>query len=337
MSTTELRGNVGDHRDSQEEQPLLDHRAVENHGLWGLAAMGLSTALFSSSSIVIRYGSSALPTPYILFVRAILQIIVGIGTCAVLRKNPFGPRDCRPSLFFRGVFGFLGSSSYYFALRYLDVGDANAIIFVGPVVTILLSAIFLGEQLYFGVLAAAVCAFTGVLLITKPVQLLKSISSTGGLPLVRLLGVILCLGQALFSSFAYILIRMVRTRVHFIVNVFYFGLVVFLLVPVEGFLLGTPVFFLPKGTREWCVVIFSSVLALGGNISLSISLQSAPVGQTAAIRNLQVVFAFLLGWVFLHERPSISSVIGACIIIGATSVTAFVTINRAARKKIDRV
>uniref|UniRef100_A0A7S3EDR8 EamA domain-containing protein n=2 Tax=Rhodosorus marinus TaxID=101924 RepID=A0A7S3EDR8_9RHOD len=317
-----------------EKLPLLDvkyesraeTKANSRRAVMGIALMCTASVSFAAMATTVRWGSTTLSSPYLAFTRALMQGLFALVYCAKFRINPFGPKEARAVLALRGITGFMGATSYYFTLRFLPIGDANALTFTGPIITMVMASVFLGESFRSFHVFGAAAASIGVILVAGPNEIIKNLrTSEGGT--TRLIGTCCALSQAVCSSMSYLAIRSVGDKASFACSVFAFSLYVAPLMAVEGYILGTPVFMLPRSGREWVVVLLAGSFALLANSLLSLSLQMVEASKSGPARNLQLLFAFLFGWLFLGETPKIESIIGSCIILSAILYIGYKTLE----------
>ena len=90
------------------------------------------------------------------------------------KMHPLGVKGERITLFFRGVFGFLGFALCYVAYRMIPFADASTIVYSAPVYVSIFACILLKEEC--GAFQTFTIALTimGVLLISKPTFLFGS-------------------------------------------------------------------------------------------------------------------------------------------------------------------
>jgi len=142
-----------------------------------------------------------------------------------------------------------------------------------------MASVFLGESFRSFHVFGAAAASIGVLLVAGPSEIINNLS-TSGEGITRLIGTCCALSQAVCSSMSYLAIRTVGNKASFVCSVFAFSLYVAPLMAVEGYILGTPVFMLPRDTREWIVVMLAGSFALLANCLLSVSLQMVEASKS---------------------------------------------------------
>lgn len=95
------------------------------YGASGLIPMVLSSVCFSLMSLLVRAGSKSLTTPFLIFTRAIIQLVAAVIYCICSKVDPFGPAEFRGILTLRGLFGLCGITCSYFSYRYIPLGETT--------------------------------------------------------------------------------------------------------------------------------------------------------------------------------------------------------------------
>uniref|UniRef100_A0A0G4HP42 EamA domain-containing protein n=1 Tax=Chromera velia CCMP2878 TaxID=1169474 RepID=A0A0G4HP42_9ALVE len=262
-----------------------------------------------------------------------------------------GPSDLRLLVFLRCTFGSLSVALIFFAVAFLPLGDASALFFLSPLLTAILAAVWLGQP--WGVLdcLAGVVSFGGVILLTKPFGLFggnggeEEGGGKGGLletSNTRPIGSALALIGAFSSAFAMTLVQKLK-QVPFMTLVFSFGLqsclfssaLMVLLSVVPGSSELPPGVAVTWGAREggpsrwsWFFVFLTGIFGFLGQCLLNAGLQREKAGPGAMMRNLDIVFAFILDSFVYRRRPSLLSVAGALLVVCGSSLVFFNKILR---------
>jgi len=268
----------------------------------GLVYMAASALGFSAMSMLVKLASPRLPTGEIVLARAVVTLIVSYVMVRRAGLVPWGTQ--RGKLVLRGFLGFGGLAGYYAAIALLPIADATTIHQVVPLMTALLAWWLLDEKIGWSTLLALACGIAGVLVIVHP-------SGAGLDPH----GVLIALGAAVCSAFAYVTVRTLARSEHPLVIVFYFPLV------------ATPLA-IPWAAASWVTPSATDLLlllAIGlttqvGQVFLTMGLAAERVGRATAVGYLQIVFA--IGWqlAVFGDAPTLATIAGAALIIGGTLV-----------------
>ena len=78
--------------------------------------------------------------------------------------------------------------------------------------------------------------------------------------------------------------------------------------------------FHPMTLRQWICLILAGLSASLGQFSITTAYKYAPAKELSVFDYMQVIFAALLGIIFLNETPVLLSIIGYVIIIGTAVV-----------------
>ncbi len=260
-----------------------------------LAALGFSLMTFFVSL------SGDLPTMQKAFFRNFVALIVASGALIKAHERIYVSRDNRFSMFLRCLFGTTGLIANFYAVDHLGIADANMLNKLSPFFAIILSIFILKEiPSKFDILTTVV-AFIGALFIIRPTG-----SFTAVLP--ALIG--------LFGGFgagtAYVFVRkLTNNGTKTPVIVFFFSLFS-CIVTLPFFIFD----YHPMSTMQWIYLILAGVSASLGQFSITTAYKYAPAKEISVFDYTQVIFAALLGILFLDQIPAMLSIVGYVIIIG---------------------
>lgn len=285
--------------------------------LYGYFLMLISTFGFSGMTLFVhiaedKYDFTALEC---VFVRAVTHVFLCLAYLWKFEDIPALIRAfSRRQIFLlviRGLLGAVGITAMFTSLGLLPVGDSVAIFFSGPVITMLLSALILGETVSGAEMLCAAVSFAGVLFIARPGMSTEHMSAKQ-----RLVGAALSLAAATLTSCAYVVIRKLGRGIHFMTSVLSLSVMT---VPVAIALGGSIGY---EGLREKgmgsVIVLLSALLGWGGQSCLNNALQHCRAGPGLLVRNLDVPIAYVLGLIFLGEKPSWLSYFGSGLVLAAT-------------------
>eukprot|EP00126_Sphaerothecum_destruens_P003646 Sdes_comp17419_c0_seq1m6637 len=160
--------------------------------------------------------------------------------------------------------------------------------------------------------------FSGVVLVARPSFLFGNHAQ---MPHALQASLITLFGAVMGAS-AYVTVRKIGTRASFMTSVFSFGLVSSLLSPIALYCTQHAQMRMPASWQEWALLWSTGVFAFGGQCLLNRGLQIERAGPATLMRNLDVVFAFLLDFWIVGESPNGFSIAGAIIIVFASIVLA---------------
>ncbi|KAM3583977.1 hypothetical protein VKS41_003943 [Umbelopsis sp. WA50703] len=309
----------GSNRRSSTISLSTDH-ARRKKELFGLLLMTLSALGFSVMSLCVKLGGVVFPSFELVFARSLVQLVLGLGGCAILKVNPLGDKKVRGWLIVRGLAGSIGLSLFFYSLTVLPLADATVVFFLGPIFTALLASFALGEpfSLFDGI--CAVLCFVGVVLVSRPEFLFgKAVVHAQEMDaeFERIFAVMCSVVGAMMSAVAYVTVRKIGKGAHFMVHVVYFGAISSALSPIG--IWGLQHFVMPETWNDYLILILVGTFAFVGQCLLNQGLQLAPAGPGTLMRMNDIVFAFLFGILLLHEIPTLSSILGAAVIVGCTT------------------
>jgi drug/metabolite transporter (DMT)-like permease len=278
--------------------------------------MVLSAFAFSWMTVFVKLAGRRLPWQEIVFARALVTL--GLSYLAVRAAGVPALGKHKKLLVVRGVFGFLGLSSVYYAVTHLPLAEATVLQYMYPPLTVLLASVALREPVDRSVVLSMGISLVGLLLVAQPAVLF----GRAAVPLDGLGLLAACLG-ALFSACAYVTVRTLGQGEHPSVIVLYFPLIA-----LPGSLVTlAPHALMPEGI-EWLWLLLLGAATQVGQVSITRGLSSDAAGRMAAYSYIQVPFAALWGvWLF-SEQPSTLSLAGASLII----LGALVNLRTAARR-----
>ncbi len=272
----------------------------------------LAAALgFSFMTFFVRI-SGDLPTMQKAFFRNAVAAVV--ATVILLRspekfkikKGSFG------DIALRCIFGTSGLICNFYAIDRLGIADANMLNKLSPFFAILLSIPILKEVPKARDIVATIIAFTGALFIIRPGGDMSVVPA-----LIGLYG-------GFGAGTAYVFVRRLggkgeRTPI----IVFCFS--AFSCLVTAPFLITG---FVPMTGWQWFCLIMAGVSASLGQFAITTAYKFAPAKEISVFDYTQVIFAAILGMIFLSETPSVFSIIGYVIIIGTAVVRWYLALKR---------
>jgi len=272
--------------------------------------MVLSAFAFSLMTVFVKLAGRRLPWQEIVVARAAVTFVLSYAWLRAARIPPFGQH--RALLIVRGMFGFFGLSSVYYAVTHLPLAEATVIQYLYPPLTATLAALLLRERLERSVFVSMALGLIGLLLVAQPAALFGGIAAQldpGGL-FAAFLG-------AFFSACAYVTVRTLGQGEHPLVIVFYFPLVA---LPASVVTMGTHALW-PEGI-EWAWLLLLGLATQVGQVAVTRGFASAAAGRMAAYSYVQVLFSAVWGVLLFEEHPTPLTLAGALLIITGALVNA---------------
>lgn len=230
-------------------------------------------------------------------VAALLALIMLIKSG---EKTPLKKENVK-DLLMRSIAGTIGILCNFYAIDHLNISDASMLNKLSPFFAVLFSIVVLKETATRFEWYILLTAFIGAMFVAKPKFELGSIPS-----LIGLLG-------GVGAGLAYTYVRKLGTQgVKGPVIVFFFS--------CFSCLITMPVLifdYTPMTYKQLGILLLAGCAAAGGQISITTAYTLAPAKELSVFDYSQILFAALLGFLFLDQIPDIYSIIGYIIIIGA--------------------
>lgn len=272
----------------------------KNDKIKGITFILLAAFGFSLMTFFVRI-SGDLPTMQKAFFRNFVALIVASSAIIKSGKGFHIGKGNRLDVFLRSAFGTAGLIANFYAVDRLGIADANMLNKLSPFFAIILSIFILKEIPSRFDILTTIIAFIGALFIIRPTGTFTAVFPA----LVGLFG-------GFGAGTAYVFVRKVSNKgVKTPVIVFAFSL--FSCIVTIPFLIAD---YTPMAPIQWLYLILAGVSASLGQFSITTAYKYAPAKEISVFDYTQVIFAALLGILFLGEVPVTQSIIGYTIIIG---------------------
>ena len=259
----------------------------------------LSAFCFAFMNLFVKL-SGDIPSIQKCFFRNFVAVFFAAGVLIKNKSSFKWKKGNLKYLLLRSGFGTLGILCNFYAIDHIPLADASILNKMSPFFVIIFSLIILKERLTFLQGSAVFIAFIGTLFIIKPsfqnIELIPSVVGlTGGL----------CAGLA------YTMVRVLGNKGEngsFIV--FFFSL--FSCIAVLPYLLFNFHF---MDWQQILMLIGAGLSAAGGQFSITAAYYNSPAREVSVYDYSQIIFATLLGFLFLGEIPDIYSIVGYIVIV----------------------
>lgn len=205
-----------------------------------------------------------------------------------------------PLLLLRSLFGTVGIFANFYALSHIPIGEAMTLNKTAPFFTVLFSFLLLGERLTARRVGCLVVAFAGAVLVMKPgFRDFGNFAAACGL------------FGGLCAGLAYTFVRWLGVLgVEGAFIVLFFS--AFSTVASLPFML---VGFAPMTAAQVLIMVGAGAGAAVGQFGVTAAYRYAPPGRIAVYDYTNIVFASLLGFVFLDQTPDVFAVAGFGLIL----------------------
>lgn len=271
-----------------------------NNRRQGILYIIMAGFFFALMTFFVRL-SGDLPTMEKAFFRNAVAAIIAFGTLVKSKEKFAFKKENIPDLFMRSLCGTLGLICNFYAIDKLNIADANILNKLSPFFAILMSYFILKEKANKIEWLSVIVAFTGALFVVKPSFNMQFVYAMIGV----------CGG--LGAGIAYTFVRKLGKKGER-------GPVIVLCFSVFSCVVTMPFLmfqFQPMSLSQFVFLILAGVSAAGGQFSITKAYTKAPARDISVFDYTQVLFAALLGFLFLDQIPDMLSLIGYVIIIGS--------------------
>ncbi|WP_340198788.1 DMT family transporter [Ascidiimonas sp. W6] len=265
-----------------------------------LVLLNLSMLFISTSGVLGRY--IALPPPLTIFCRALLALFFLFFYCYFTKINLFQRlgKDTK-TIFFSGIFMGVHWITYFYALKFSNVAIGMLSIFTYPVITIFLEPILLKTTFQKNQLFLAILVVVGIFF------LVPEFSFDNRYTLAVFLGVI----SAFFYALRNILVKKQIGKYQATALMWYQLLIIVLM------LIPTLFLFPLDGIADQlpALAILALLTTAVGHSLYVMSFRYFSVSTASIMGSLQPLYGIILGFVFLREYPTPSTIIGGILIL----------------------
>lgn len=285
--------------------------------LFKLASAFTFSCMGASVKLVGAFSPSAshFPIGQIVFSRSFFAIIPVFVWLAVVGKlkTAFATNN-RYGHIRRGIVGSLGMFCGFAGLTQLPLPDATAISFAAPLISVVLAALLLGEEVRLYRWSAVLIGFCGVIIMLWPHLSAEALSLSG--PDGRARGAFFALAGAAFAAFAMIEVRRLTATETTAAIVTHFSLMttVLAMFTILGGALNPAWAWVTPSAKQGLFLVLTGVLGGFGQIFLTESYRRAPASMVAPFDYTGMVFALLWGYFLFGDLPEILVLIGALIV-----------------------
>lgn len=270
----------------------------------GILVMVLATATFAGSDSTVKLIGSSVPLIALLWVRYLFQTVV--LAVWLLKRGVRDIRGARPFRLqlLRAILLLLNSASTFAGLRYLPLPVTTSLAMLAPLITTLLAATLLNENVTPGKWAIVVLGFIGMLMVVRPGS--GEFSWT----------VLFPIGAATtFACFQVVSSRLSRTGDPMTTN-FLTALVATLTLSL--LLWAAQSTLLPEirtvHAASWLLVLLMATLATTGHSLMLQALRVAPLAVLTPFSYAQLAFATLFSWALFGQVPDLWTALGMLVI-----------------------
>lgn len=257
--------------------------------------MLLSTLAFAVMNVFLKMVSH-LPSMEIVLFRCLVSLIICLYMIKQANEDWRGSN--RKLLLARGIFGTLALFTFFKTLGEMPLGTAVTIQYLSPIFTTIIAVFFLHERVKSIQWLFFLISFAGVFII-KGFDSEISFSTF-------LFGV----SSAIFSGFAYNMVRSLKGKEHTMVVVLHFQLVGV----VAGFLF-TIFNWVTPSPLEWFYMLMIGLCTQIGQVQLTKALQMEKVANVTILNYLGVIYALFFSFTIFGETYPRTAIAGIFLVM----------------------
>lgn len=269
-----------------------------------------SVLVFISMSAMIKATADHVPPGQAVFFRSFFAIPVIVAWLLWRHELSTGLRTTRPfGHLWRGFVGSIAMGLGFASLAYLPLPEVTAIGYTAPLLTVIFAAMFLGEEVRLFRISCVVLGMIGVLIVVSPRLTVLSAEAAGH---AEAFGAMLVLCSAVFAALAQVFVRKLVDTEKTPAIVFWFSVTascLALLTLPFGWVIPTP--------AESALLVGAGLLGGLGQILLTSSYREADASLVAPFDYASMLFALLFGYFIFAEVPSLTTLIGAGLVMTA--------------------
>lgn len=265
----------------------------------GILYIIMAGFFFAIMSFFIRV-SGDLPTMQKAFFRNLVAAVISITMLLRSQEGLKIKKSSYGDLFWRCACGTAGLICNFYALDHMNISDANILNKLSPFFAVIFSIFILKEKASKMQWAVITIAFIGALFIVKPSFNSEVIYGVAGM-----------LG-GLGAGVAYTFVRKLGGKGER-------GAVIVMCFSVFSCMVTLPslVFnYAPMRIEQVVALLLAGLAASGGQLTVTKAYTKAPAKEISVYDYIQVIFAAMLGFIFLEQIPDMLSVVGYVIIMG---------------------
>lgn len=288
----------------------------------GILFIIMAGFFFSLMTFFVRL-SGDLPTMQKAFFRNAVAAVVAIAMLMRTEEKFKIKKSSWPGIAARSICGTTGLICNFYAIDKLNIADANILNKLSPFFAIIASYFVLKEKANKIEWASVALAFTGALFVVKPSFHMDFLYAMVGVAVLsaqvqptaesNFLYAMVGVAGGLGAGIAYTYVRKLGKQGER-------GPVIVMCFSVFSCLVTLPFIILDHAPMTWQQIVCllcAGLAAAGGQFSITAAYQKAPAREISVFDYSQVIFAAILGFVFLDQIPDMLSIIGYVIIIGS--------------------
>lgn len=282
----------------------------------GALLMATAMAVFSCNDAMVKALTHDLSIPQIMAVRGVLTTILVFAVSILLRAKFSLRAFTHPLVLLRTACELGGTLCFFNALARIDFASASSIMQSLPLAVTLGAALLFQEPVGWRRWSAIIVGFLGVLLIIQPGP--EGFSSDALFPLAAVF----------FTACRDLVTRRIATEIPTI----HVTLFTSFIIMVVGFVLVGPTGgWHPISGFNWLLLALTAIAVFCGYQAIILAMRGGEISFIAPFRYTSLIWALLIGVLVFGERPGMTVLLGAAVVI----CSGLYTFYRESRRAID--
>ena len=311
---------------SEVSHSSTNYLAKINNEKYGMILAAISVFFGACGTIYTKIIQKAYPddfkTVQFLFLRSFTIFFFAIFHSYIRKEKIMKLIDIPEKIWFflRTNANFFGVACMTMALWYLRASTTILIQNIHPLIVLLMSFFILKEKFYSRYIYGIFFCFLGVLITVlneakAKVNNKSEVTNTG-----RSIGLFCCCIDLFFISSVRVANKvMVNKKVPISTQMFYVSICTMIYSSIYTLIFGGLCF--KVGFLLMCLL--HGIFFYLSNVTMNISLQYCPLSKIILIQYLNIVYIFLLSFIFLREKIFFTDLLGALFIIGFMSYNSY--------------
>ncbi len=265
----------------------------------GVALMAVGGLLFAGMGAMAKLASPSVPTFELVAARSAVSWLV-VELMRRAAKMPLEFQDI-PMLGIRSVSGFVAIAAYFYALRYIPLGDAVLLNNASPVLTSIGAVWLLGERMTSAKIIGMATSMVGVWLLVQ--------HRTG---VLETRGALVGAASAVAAAVALVSLKVATRRNRSLIVVWCLAGIS----TVGSLLLWDSAWVWPD-RHEWLLLLATGVLASAAQVLMTMGYRLLDASEASVYSYLTPVFAVAISaWLF-REPPTPATFLGGALIVAS--------------------
>jgi S-adenosylmethionine uptake transporter len=269
-----------------------------------------AVALLSIMDAIMKHLVIAIGIVAVSVWRALANLVLS-AVLYLSRRKRWPDRGTLRIHIWRGVLVTLMAFLFFWGIGRVPLAQAIALTFIAPLISLVLAAFFLGEQIGSRSIAGSAAAFAGVVVIVFG-------QARAELGLEVLLGSAAIVGSALCYAGNIVMMRRQALAAKPLEINFFQSTTVIVVWIVAILFVGFP----PSPGWQWPWVIVAALLSTSGTLLYGWAYARGEASYLAVTEYSAFLWASVLGWLVFRERVSVFTLAGAVLIVGGCLLAA---------------